>query len=280
MTKFEYSVLRAVPNKRRGEVVNIGIVIYRTDKTDVRVLPILSKVKALDPNVDISSLKDLPESIEKFLPVAEAPQNRMMALKGLGIIDVSDLGWFESTEEAYERNIEKLLDRLVNVPPRQIKKRLPQSQLLRELKKDFSHYSILSKDPLDASKHKIVNNFPILENERLYADFAIRNGVWNITESLDFRTSLETLRKTKFEQAALKALTLDQARRILGTDSIPIVVYSVDPGKEELIQPHVKILGHYAEKIFNYSDSQERLQYLTMMLKAAGRSMVFSDHSN
>lgn len=280
MTRYEYSVLRAVPNKRRGEVVNIGIVIYRPDKTDVRILPILSKVKALDPNIDISSLKDLPQSIEKFLPVEETPENRMMALKGLGIIDVTDLGWFESTEESYEKSIERLLDRLVNVPPKKIKKRVPQSQLLKELKKDFSRYSLLSKDPSDASKHKIVSHYPILENERLYADFAIKNGVWNITESLDFRASLETLRKTKFEQAALKALTLDQGRRILGNNSIPIVVYSVDPEKEELIQPHIKILSHYAEKLFNYSDSNERLQYLTMMLKAAGRSSVFSELYN
>lgn len=280
MTKFEYSVLRAVPNKRRGEIVNIGLVIYRQDLTDVRILPIFSKVKALDPNIDIIFLKNLPETIKNFLSTDSLVEDRMKALKELGIIDVSDLGWFESGEDNYESNVEKLLEKLVYVPTRERRPRIPQSKLMNELKKEFSHYSILGKNPSDAQKHKIVNHYPIVEAERLYADFAIRNGVWNITELLDFRGSIETLRSNnKLQQTAFKAITLDRSRKVLGKDSIPYVVYSVDPEMEELIQPHIKILNHYADKIFNFSDQQERKEYVNFMRKAAGKSGIFAEET-
>lgn len=66
---------------------------------------------------------------------------------------------------------------------------------------------------------------------------------------------------------------------LLGKYSLPIVVYRVDPEMDELIQPHIKIMNHYADRIYNFSDQQERNVYVTFMRKAAGKSGIFTEET-
>ena len=44
---YEYAVLTAVPNPRRGERVNVGIIVFRDDRIDVRFKEAVYKLRAL-----------------------------------------------------------------------------------------------------------------------------------------------------------------------------------------------------------------------------------------
>ena len=63
---FKYAVLRAIPDPRRGEVVNIGLAIFHEQTVDVRMAPTLSKVLALDPGIDIYQYQNLPDAIAQW----------------------------------------------------------------------------------------------------------------------------------------------------------------------------------------------------------------------
>ena len=275
MARYEYSVLRLMPSERRGEIVNVGLAVFLPAKTDVRLLTDISKIKALDPNYDASFLKNLQGLIDRFISVGAPPLERSKEIEVLGIVEVTDLGWFECDSEKYEENVNRQLKNLVFVPPKILEKRPRVTRLIKELKDDFSKLHILGKDPEDASeRHKIVNGFPIVREEGLFADFAIRNGVWNITESLDFRSSVENLRsKAKQEQVALKAITLHKSKKEF-ENSVSLFVYSVNAGMEELIQPHLNILKDYSDEIFNYSDQEGRNGFMNKMLTAAGVGLI------
>ena len=64
---YQYSVLRVIPNKRRGECVNVGLVVFFNNKIDVRVLPSLNKVRAIDGKVDLSQIFELPELLNEWI---------------------------------------------------------------------------------------------------------------------------------------------------------------------------------------------------------------------
>lgn len=274
MAKYEYSVLRLRPSKRRGEVVNVGLAIFLPDRTDIRLLPDVSKIRALDPNYDASFLQDIPSLINKFVSVSSPPPHRLKEIEILGVVEATDLGWFECDEDGYEKNVLDHLSRLVFVPRKTLERKPRVTRLVKELKDNFLKKKILGKEIKDAEKHMVVSGFPIAEEEGLYADFAIRNGVWNFTESLDFRSSVEILRsKAKQEQVALKAITLDKSRKKF-ENSIPLVVYSVDKGMEDLIERHLQILKDYAKETFNYSDQEERDKFMKKMLAAAGVGQI------
>jgi hypothetical protein len=44
---YQYSILTAIPDARRGERVNVGIVVFREGKADVRFVQAAFKLKAL-----------------------------------------------------------------------------------------------------------------------------------------------------------------------------------------------------------------------------------------
>jgi Protein of unknown function (DUF3037) len=56
---FEYAVLRAVPRPERGEFVNVGVLLYCSAVNFLCAKTFLdvSRVRALDPGVDVESLE-------------------------------------------------------------------------------------------------------------------------------------------------------------------------------------------------------------------------------
>jgi hypothetical protein len=81
---YSYSVLRVIPNQRRGECVNVGVVVFRPDgDTQVRMLSSLNKVYALDANIDVSQFDDLPQMIIDWVSGTEGVSRKHDALNNL-----------------------------------------------------------------------------------------------------------------------------------------------------------------------------------------------------
>ena len=63
----KYAVLRIVPDERRGERVNIGLIVLKDTSIDVRLISSMSKVSALDGSIDLGQILALPSGIESWL---------------------------------------------------------------------------------------------------------------------------------------------------------------------------------------------------------------------
>lgn len=269
MNIYPFSILRATPDLRRGETVNIGIVVFLPDRLDVRLLPNLHKVRAIDPRVDIARLEALPEELDAICRHAGEAEHRHALLTGLGTIAVSDLGYIKCLADDYEHEITAVERDLITPPSRQ---RQPSSgsRLVRTMKTQFGHMHLLAAKAGDIDQHKVVAHFPVAAEQNLYADFMIRNSQWHITETLDLRVKPESVRTAKFKQACEKAVTLDQACNHLDGKVSPVVVIAADDETLEIAQQHINLLSNYTDRIYNYLDADERAAYFERIQTAAG----------
>jgi hypothetical protein len=62
---FEYAVLQAVPRVQRGERINVGVVLYSQDLDflDGVVHVDESRLRALDPDIDVSAVEEALDAI-------------------------------------------------------------------------------------------------------------------------------------------------------------------------------------------------------------------------
>ncbi|MEJ2890482.1 DUF3037 domain-containing protein [Actinomycetospora aeridis] len=64
---FEYALLRVVPDIERGELVNVGVLLYcrHREHLDARVAPDLERLRALHPGVDLDAVRDAVDAWER-----------------------------------------------------------------------------------------------------------------------------------------------------------------------------------------------------------------------
>lgn len=114
-TDHFYSVIRLVPNVRRGEFLNIGIVVYKPDQLDIRLLSETEwvKVHAVAPRVDRSLVDNLQADWDHTCLHIQAPQERQMALEVSPDVYASKMDKFAATASSYEHDLDALFRELV-----------------------------------------------------------------------------------------------------------------------------------------------------------------------
>jgi hypothetical protein len=264
-----YSILRLTPDAARGETVNIGIAVFLPDRIDVRVIPGAAKIRALNPNVSIDRLYALPELLNKMAGSLGNDSARLSVMQAFPLIELSDFGKFVSDARPYEDQVQSLLERFVKTPPR-LRKAEKISRLDKELRTAFSASKLLGDHATDIKSHLVIPNFAISEAEELYADFALKNGKWHITATVDFRVARTSIRSAKRGQAAIKAITLDSAVRRFGTsNTVPLTVYTANDEDRDLIEPQLAMLHDYSERVYDFSSANDRAAYMEHMVTAA-----------
>jgi len=269
---YSYSVLRAIPDQRRGECVNIGIVVFKPNgDTDVRLLTSLNKVYALNANIDVQQFEELPQMITDWVSSTPDIKSRHDALKQFGIVSVSDLGFFQCEDVQYDWFVDDIMDSLVKPPAHKPRSRI-QGRVSTILKRIFLHQNVLGSSYEDINRHLIVPQYPIAENENLYADFAFKNGNYQIAETINYkvRTGLNT---DKFEETGLKAIKLDKAKRVFGSKTKRFLVYVADASIERHLTPHLNLLSDYSDKVLNLRSKPDKELFFASFLAHAGKNI-------
>jgi len=266
---LNYAILRFVPDAFRGEVVNIGIVVFLPDRLDVRFAVSAHKMRTLNPNVNIDFLQTLEEGLPRLYGAGLSDAERLTMIRGVPLLEVSDFGQFASAAGSYEERVTNLMDRFVKTPPA----RRPPAKLTRldkELRTAFSASQILAAPGDDIGSHRVVSKFPIAPSEQLYADFALKNGRMHVTAVLDYRVGIDSLRAQKRGQAAVKAITLDAARRKYGDeDCVRYAIYAAADDAREIIEPQIQMLGEYSDRVFDFTSVDDRTAYMERIVAAA-----------
>lgn len=263
---FKYSVLRVIPDTRRGECVNVGLVVFLHEGVDVRVLPSLAKVSALNGTVDLDQLRDLPSTISEWIPTGDTEYRHTM-LKDMGVVSVTEMGEFETdgSPHSYETAVKRLMKTLVQPIPAELRAVAPGTRLVTTLKSKFRANRILGSGVNDIAKHLVVPNYPIDEDEGLFADFVVKNGAYHITETADLRaTSASNIDRVRI--ASFAAIKLHRAKETFGKSTKRYVVYASRRGAPAQAE---NLIGQFADAIFHLDNRKEMASYMEQIMDAA-----------
>ena len=75
---FSYAVLRAVPRIERGELVNIGVILYCQQADFLRCAVQIDpdRLRALDSSVDLDAVRTAADAVVAAKRVPPAPERR------------------------------------------------------------------------------------------------------------------------------------------------------------------------------------------------------------
>ncbi|MEP9349369.1 hypothetical protein [Xanthobacter sp. KR7-225] len=247
---FDYAVLQAVPDQRRGERVNIGIAILRWDGLDIRVFE-TRKIQALTGQ-SWDSYIDSFSSLLKETDDHSLPKDQRLAKMEIvqGQISLSKTGWFKSSGlDDYESAINEIVKSVILRPAR--KRSKDETTIVAEISAEFRAAQILATKKDNIRSGKVFRNYEI--EAGIEADFAQLNSKLHVAAVLDLRSA-----HPQMAQAALKAITLDRAEAVHSGPVHKIGVYAVATARRSEVRENINLLGRYADDLVNWEDDTDR----------------------
>lgn len=256
---FKYALLQAMPDSRRGEKVNIGLVAFAERGLDVRIFE-TRKLTPLTSRSWDADIKAFSEVMEKIDDPSLEDGERVARLRAVeGAFSLSQAGWFEAGSDAeFELAMADIAKSLVRRPKRS--RRIDGSSVVSEISAVLRKANVLATrdDPLESGL--VFRGYRI--GDGLEADFAQQNSQFHVAAVLDLRAN-----NPQLAQAALKSVVLDQASEKF--DNVHKVgVYSA--AKERLPELHsnLAILRPYADDIYNWEDDHDKNELTKLFYEA------------
>jgi hypothetical protein len=267
MNYYDYSLIRYMPDARRGEVVNIGILVYRPQQVDVQLLPNLAKARQLDASLSIRDLDELPRVINTLVASTASADEMYALIADLGSIKLSKPAYFvANTTEEYATRIREIMRDLVTPKSAKATEK-PQGRLITALKKQFQHMRLLAEPGIDVSKNHLVSfGYPVDEDSELVVDFAQKNGRWHVTQTIDYKVKKLP---GKFKEVGIKSIGLDQAQKHLGKDTMRYCIIDVPDDAQSVVQGQINLLSNYAEHVLYYGSAEDMTFYWENALAVA-----------
>lgn len=266
-----YCVIEIHPNPERMEVVTVGLLIRARGKWDIRVLPDLNKLLALNPFFPANGIIQMAKTLKAMLFEFDSFDDVRFFLARIGGSPGLQrfVGQFSSCDEnTYNEEINWLLSELV-IPPKLPNELIVPSEahnrLRTRLRKQFKNRNLLASRDEKIDDHKIVESFPISANQGLFAEFALKNSVMHITETVDFDVS-QNSKRHKVLEAQAKTLILSAAKQHLGKDTKTYVV--VAGSNRSIALPSINLLSDYAD-VFALESSADMEIYFEKIYIAA-----------
>lgn len=257
---FKFCILQASPDPRRGERINVGLAVFRSDNVDVR-MPELRKLRALagrDWNeaagaydVEINRLYADNRDIDGALSHAREMSK---------VFIPSDTGLFViNSASEYEERVNSIVDTLI------AKVYQPRTERQPKINTEISHTlaaaEVLAKRKETIDDHKVVRNFVVSHDKELVADFAYKNGALRIVATLDMRSAGNFHGK-----ACEKGATLHFARKAFGKTTRTLAVYAVPPVEAHAHSAEIGILQDFSEGgAFNWLDAGDQQKFRRLL---------------
>lgn len=272
MIQYDYSLIRFYADKIRSEVINVGLAIFKENGyVDTFMLQDRAKLRAVSNSLEI-------EDLNKFgFLVSEASlklkKEELLFFFSKGRLCLEEMGYFSiEYKEQYINKVSDLMEKLVS-PPKTIKQIIPRTpKMITELKQIFNKYpNLISNNLSDIDNHKLILNYPIEDEKGLKADMLLKNGIYHLTETIDFS---EVNVVKNLERSALKALTISEAKNKFSSDQLhSFIVYSLNHKDEERYMQQLNLLSSYATEMINLASNEDKSKYVNHILHASGYSL-------
>jgi hypothetical protein len=271
MIWFDYSLIKYLPDPKRGEIINIGIVVFRQSGVDIRLLSNASKIRMFDGNTNFTELSKLGSSISEICGHDKSAEYQFKRLKAFGTgVYVSDMSSFSiSNIGKYDSFVDDLFNKLVK-PYSGREPTKGNSRFFTRTRNEFKKLNILATDSSEINQHKIVPHFPIDSNSGLEADFMLKNGKYHMSELIDFNV-VDT--QQKFKETSLKTMTFITGRRVLENNMGCYFVYSASASKDKEIIPHLNLAEDNCDKMFNLDSVDEKASYYQLLSDLIGNEL-------
>ncbi|ELY1990396.1 DUF3037 domain-containing protein [Vibrio harveyi] len=271
MQWFDYAVVRYMPNPMRGEVVNIGLIVFK-DTIDIRLLKSASKLRMLDNSSSQKMMLEVKHSLvslSDYAATAEEFNNLLASFPG-GITLSETASFSVDHFSQYESKVEKLFEALIKPYSVRESSNRTNTRLITTLKRKFSSIELLAKDESGLSEHKIVSNYMLNEATGLTADFLLKNGKFHLTEVIDYDV-LDT--KSKLKETTMKLMTFAEGQKSLEGEVCSYFVYSASAKKEQEVIQQINLAENYSTNIFNIASKDDEASYFQIIENAVGRSL-------
>lgn len=273
MNIIKYSLIQFTPDRKRNETINIGLVAFMPDSIVVNLCESIRKIRAVDGAISGNDLKNIETMLQKIfsksVPESQEIESRFEFLKLIlpDSYQLSTLGCFSAaTREEANLKISLLMNELV-IPPRPVITRERGARIITNLRTIFRQHDLFSESVDDIFNHRIVEKFPISEKSSLRADFALKNGVYHITETIDLGARDASM---KFKEAGLKSFVMAKAKLELGKETKCYAVYSASAADEKDKSEAIDLLSEGSDFIFNLRSQKDKVDYIQRMEDAAG----------
>lgn len=273
MNIIKYSLIQFTPDRKRNETINIGLVAFMPDSIVVNLCESIRKIRAVDGAISGNDLKNIESMLHKIfsrsVPVSLEIESKFEFLKLIlpDSYQLSPLGCFSAaTRDEANLKISLLMNELV-IPPRPVITRERGARIITNLRTIFRQHDLFSESVDDIFNHRIVEKFPISEKSSLRADFALKNGVYHITETIDLGARDASM---KFKEAGLKSFVMAKAKLELGKETKCYAVYSASAADEKDKSEAIDLLSEGSDFIFNLRSQKDKVDYIQRMEEAAG----------
>lgn len=263
-------IIHYQPYPARAEHCSVGALVFNNEgKVRAHLASNLRKLKALDPQTSVDTLHDslnwLVAEINKHSSAWAAFQHGFSSLRFS-----KEAGYFQyETDAEYDKHVKWLLS--VSAEPRSATPgeiRKPKSRLFIELKNTFKAFGWLGDSANDINNHQVVTNYPVSLEEDLSAEFAMRNGILHLAETVDFRAGISSVKRM---EARGKALVFDSAKEQSSSTACTVIVAAADYAE---IKGSMKMLGRYADRVASYDSAHDMQSLFSDWAKAMKRPML------
>lgn len=271
-----YSLLSMRPDPERIDMLCIGAVVYTHREGWNVFTPGIDKLNALGYSGAARKLLAMSSNLQTLLAdcntIGDARAMLSLMRSTLSLHEFEGVFAYESDND-FGRHIRAITLESIVIPQisetRPTPPRVGRTQVRAKLRRHFAEMGILAPTGNTDADHKVVTNYPLSEKLGLKAEFALKNSVWHITETVDFEVSTEGVRNKTYEAQA-KCLVLKAAKDILGDQTKRYIV--VHGSQAEHASSSVDLLSTTG-RLFMTESSEDMTEYLDLMAKAAGGSL-------
>lgn len=263
-SSYFYTVLRLAADAQRGEVINVGVVLFHADApARVITMATLNKLRAINASWDSQKLSAWGENISAILRARTGMEAQLKALVNFGFCEAGAVGMFTAEDDG---QVQKCLAHIkatyvankaqADKPQRERRTRL--QTLLRE---QFSKMHVLGHDANDLANHLVVPNMPVPKQSELKNDFVYKNGVYRITQTIDYNVSADGIHQ-KLQEACVKSTAATMAAREYGPGTKQYAVLDIPEAYADATDSHIDLLIAHGFEVFHFGNAQSMSEYL------------------
>jgi hypothetical protein len=262
-TTHHYVVLRLAADRLRGEIINVGIVLFsETAPPRAIMMATLNKLRALDADWNSERLHAWADNINTILQHYRAPAACLQALGRFGFCDPNAIGTFQaSSETELAQQISDIKTTYVaNRAAAPTLKKPRKTRLQSALREQFRRMQVMGESAEDVAAHLVVANMPVPECPGLKTDFLYKNGVYRLTQTLDYRISPDAL-PSKLTEACVKSTAAELAVRHYGANTARLAVVDIPDELLDATDTHIDLLLTQGFEVFHFGNPAQMASY-------------------
>ena len=268
---YHYVVLRLSPDDMRGEVINVGIVLFRPDqKPEPIFMAPLNKLRALDGTWDQVRLAKWERKVRGIVDQARSNEEALKSLSAFRVAISTAVGMFMAdTAQEVARNLADIKATYVSNRTRERAQRTSRTRLLTLMREQFKRLQLLGQTAEDVAAHLVVPNMPVPTHPDLKSDFVYKNGVYRITQTVDYNVAPDSMHN-KLQEVCVKALAAEMASKTYGQDTKRLAVVDIPDEYAEATDNHMDLLLAKGFEIFHFGRPDDMTRYLEIATPVAG----------